>query len=307
MQIDLRLLTYFCRTAELGGISRAASALNIAQPTLSKAIQLLEHQLGVPLFTRGPQGVTPTLFGERLLRHARLVTAQVNAAASEIESLRTGKAGEVRIGAGPSWLRRVLPLAVAQALAERPDVRITVTGGFDETLLGGLDDGSLDVVVAEVPLEGDHPDYAVEVLTRDRLVVCCRVGHPLTAVAAPGLAPSLADVLAQPWALPPPHTQARRKLDGRLRSLGLPSPRAVTVSTSLAFILSLVNCSDALTYTTFSALATPDGQGLVALDVPAIAAEREAGLIFRRLQVITPATEHVVGHLRALARLEQAN
>jgi DNA-binding transcriptional LysR family regulator len=230
--------------------------------------------------------------------------AQVNAAASEIESLRTGKAGEVRIGAGPSWLRRVLPLAVARALAERPDVRITVTGGFDEILLGGLDDGSLDVVVAEVPLEGEHPDYAVEVLTRDRLVVCCRAGHPL---AAPGLAPSLADVLAQPWALPPPHTQARRKLDGRLRSMGLAPPRAVTVSTSLAFILSLVNCSDALTYTTFSALATPDGQGLVVLEVPAIAAEREAGLIFRRLQVVTPATEHVVGHLRALARLERAN
>ena len=302
-QIDLRLLTYFCHTAELGGISRAAVALNIAQPTLSKAIQLLERQLGVTLFTRGPQGVTPTRFGERLLRHARLVTAQVNAATSEIESLRTGKAGEVRIGAGPSWLRRVLPLAVARALAERPAVRITVTGGFDETLLGGLDDGSLDVVVAEVPLEGEHPDYAVEVLTRDRLVVCCRAGHPLAAMAAP----TLAEVLAQPWALPPPHTQARRKLDGRLRSLGSASPRAVTVSTSLAFILSLVNCSDALTYTTFSALATPDGQGLVALDVPDIAAEREAGLIFRRLQVVAPATEHVVGHLRALARLERAN
>jgi DNA-binding transcriptional LysR family regulator len=302
-KIDLRQLAYFCRTAELGGISRAAAALNIAQPTLSKAIQLLEHQLGVPLFIRGPQGVTPTPIGERLLRHAKLVMAQVGEAASEIEDLRTGKAGSVRIGAGPSWLRRILPLAVARALAERPDLQITVSGGFDETLLGGLDDGTLDVVVAELPLPDDRPDYAFEVLTRDRLIVCCRAGHPLTEAVAP----SLADVLGQAWALPPAHTQARRKLDGRLRSLGLASPRAVTVSTSLAFILALVSCSDALTYTTSSALETPDGQGLVALDVPEIAAVREAGLIFRRLQLVTPATEHVLGHLRALAKLAHAN
>ena len=302
-RIDLRQLAYFCRAAELGGISRAAAALDIAQPTLSKAIQLLEHQLGVALFIRGPQGVTPTPIGERLLRHAKLVMAQVNEAASEIEDLRTGKAGIVRIGAGPSWLRRVLPLAVARALAERPDVQITVSGGFDETLLGGLDDGTLDVVVAELPLEDDRPDYAFEVLTRDRLVVCCRAGHPLAAAAAP----SLADVLGQPWALPPAHTQARRKLDGRLRSLGRASPRSVTVSTSLAFILALVDCSDALTYTTSSALETPDGQGLVALDIPEIATVREAGLIFRKLQLVTPATAHVLDHLRALARLERAN
>ena len=302
-RIDLRQLAYFCRAAELGGISRAAAALDVAQPTLSKAIQLLEHQLGVALFIRGPQGVTPTPIGERLLRHARLVMAQVSEAASEIEDLRTGKAGIVRIGAGPSWLRRVLPLAVARALAERPDVQITVSGGFDETLLGGLDDGTLDVVVAELPLEDDRPDYAFEVLTRDRLVVCCRAGHPLAAAAAP----SLADVLGQPWALPPAHTQARRKLDGRLRSLGRASPRSVTVSTSLAFILALVDCSDALTYTTSSALETPDGQGLVALDIPEIATVREAGLIFRKLQLVTPATAHVLDHLRALARLERAN
>lgn len=298
--IDLRLLTYFLATAEAGGISRAAAELNLAQPTLSKAIRLLEHQLGVTLFERLPHGVVPTPVGRRLLAHARIVTTQVRDAAQEVEALRTGRVGRVRIGAGPSWLRRVLPEAVARALAERPGLTVELRGGFDERLLHDLAVGELDMVVAESP-QG-HDDVDVEPLTRDRLAVFARADHPLAGGRA-----EIAALLEQPWALPPPHTLARRKLDGRLVSLGWPVPRRVTVSDSLTFILALVRASDALTYTTTSMIRAPEGAGLVEIDAPEIATSREAGLILRRPRLLSPGAEFVARTLTEACRADPVN
>ncbi|MCY0096860.1 LysR family transcriptional regulator [Hoeflea ulvae] len=296
--IDLRLLSYFLQTAELGGVSKAAKALNLAQPTLSKAIQLLEYQLGAAVFERRPHGVELTVIGERLLRHARLVVAQVSDAVEEIDNLRTGGTGHIRVGAGPSWLRRLLPEAVAAALSERPALQVTVTGGFDERLLHGLSEGDLDLVIAEVPLNEKNNAYEVEVLSRDDLVVCARSGHPLHGVKNPGIE----RVLVEPWALPPPHTLARRKLDGKLISLGKPPPLSAATSSSVTFLLALVRGSDALTYTTASTLETNEGSGLVRLDVPELMTSREAGLIFRRPVLISPAAEFLVEKLRIIAR-----
>lgn len=298
ISIDLRLLSYFLQTAELGGVSKAAKALNLAQPTLSKAIQLLEYQLGAAVFERRPHGVELTVVGERLLRHARLVVAQVSDAVEEIDNLRTGGTGHIRVGAGPSWLRRLLPDAVAAALKERPALQVTVTGGFDERLLHGLAEAELDFVVAEVPLNEKDSEYQVEVLSRDDLIVCGRKGHPLDGVTKP----SLDRVLAQPWALPPQHTLARRKLDGKLISLGRPAPVSSATSSSVTFLLALVRGSDALTYTTASTLDTNEGSGLVRLDVPELITSREAGLIFRKPVLLSPATEFLVEKIRVIAR-----
>lgn len=294
--IDLRLLQYFLVTAEEGGITRAAARLNIAQPTLSKAIQLLEYQLGVTLLERGPQGVVATAIGERLLDHARTIMAQVQDAAGDIESMRTGEVGTVRIGAGPSWVRRLLPETVAQALAERPGLRLTVSGGYDETLLDRLAEGELDMVVAELPLELDGPAFEVEVLTEDDLVVCARAGHPL----AGRRHLTLREVLGETFVLPTPLTLARRKFDATMLALGLPSPRAVVDSNSMTFILTLVSCSDALTYTTMSSLKSAEAAAVVALDVPELRNVRTAGLIFRRPRLLSPAGEYVVGLLRTI-------
>lgn len=292
--IDLRLLQYFLRTVEEGGITRAAASLNIAQPTLSKALHLLEYQLGVTLLERGPQGVTATPTGARLALHARNIMAQVHDATAEIESLRTGEAGSVRIGAGPSWVRRLLPDAVAEASATRPDLRISVFGGYDETLLDRLAEGELDMVVAELPLDFDRQSFEAEEMTGDRLAVCAREGHPLATAGRL----DVARILSERWVLPPQHSLARRKFEGRLLALGLPSPAAVVNSNSLTFILSLVSRSDALTYTTLSTLEAAEGEAIQALDVPELETVRRAGVIVRRPRLLSPAAEYLVGLLR---------
>ena len=58
---------------EHGNVRRAADHINLSQPALTKSIHNLEDELGVQLFTRGPRGVAPTIYGEILLPHARLL------------------------------------------------------------------------------------------------------------------------------------------------------------------------------------------------------------------------------------------
>lgn len=302
-KLDLRLLNYFLQTAELKNISKAAEALNVAQPTLSKAIQLLEHQLQAQVFLRTARGVEVTPIGARLLRHARLVSAQVSDALEEIDAMRDGFAGQVRVGAGPSWVRRMLPEAVAAVLAERPGLQVSVSGGFDEHLLQGLEDGALDFVVAEKPLSGGEQNYEYDQLTDDALIVIGRPEHPLA--GRRNIAPS--EVLGADWALPPQHTLARRKLDGRIISLGEAPPVPLITSNSQTFLLTIAHFHNVLLYTTRSMLQIPEGCDLVEIDVPELATTRAAGLIFRNPKLLTPAAAFVAETLKAVCAAEPTN
>ena len=292
--MDLRQISYFLRVVEEGNVTRAAEKLNIAQPTLSKSIKYLERQLGVELFERLPRGVKLTVYGERLLEHARQVEIQVGTAVKDLTGLKSGDVGKVRIGAGPSWLRRLLPQAIAEVLDNRPDISISVGGGFDEALLTDLSTGDLDFVIAELPLEGLDQEFILEALTEDKLCICARTGHALTDEKNI----QLNRLQELQWVLPPDRTLARKKLDAVLLSHGLQLPKRVTESDSLGFILSLVRGSDAITYTTTSALNSLDGQDLVILDVPAVEAVRSAGLIFRKPMLVSPAVNFVADVIR---------
>lgn len=295
--MDIRQISYFLRVVEEGSVTRAAERLNIAQPTLSKSIKYLEHQLGVELFERLPRGVKLTVYGEKLLDHARHVEVQMGAAIKDLNGIKSGNVGKVRIGAGPSWLRRLLPEAIAEVLDERPDINVSVTGGFDEALLTDLSAGDLDFVIAELPLRGQERDFCLEALTEDHLCICARKGHALQQEKNIPLA-ALQNLQ---WALPSGPTLARKKLDAVMLSHGLQLPKRVTESDSMSFILSLVRESDAITYTITSALESQDGQDIIILDVPSVEAIRRAGLIFRNPVLLSPAVSFVVETVRKIA------
>ena len=161
LMIDLRQLEYFLKIAERRSFTAAAVELRITQPSLTKSIRLLEQDLGVQLFRRLPRGVELTQFGTSLARHARSVRVQVKNALGEIESLRQGVSGRITIGAGPSWLRRLLPRAIGILIEEHPLVRIQVVGGFDEALLRGLRLGEVDAAVVEIPSVEECADLDV--------------------------------------------------------------------------------------------------------------------------------------------------
>src|SRR5450830_468852 len=79
--MDLKQLEYFVRVAELGSFTRAAIALDVAQPALGRQVRLLEVELRQNLLTRNGRGALPTEAGKLLLAHGRGILHQVNAPA----------------------------------------------------------------------------------------------------------------------------------------------------------------------------------------------------------------------------------
>lgn len=301
--MDIRQLSYFLAVAERRSITAAATELNVTQPTLTKSIRLLEQELGVPLFERQPRGVELTLYGRSLVRHAQAVRVQLDDAASEINGLRNGDDGQVMIGAGPAWLRRHLPLAVARALSGRPRLKVRIFGGFDEALLRSMRHGDLDFVVAELPPAETESDLEMEVLTSDTLSVSCRKGHPLTRRRKFGLEA----LLAYPWVLPANNPRARRKLEALFIARDIPPPVPAVETESMAFVFATLRNSDALTYTTAGTIGPPSGDGIVGLNVAALASRRAAGIMRRRGAWLSPAAEAVITELRAICVAEPQN
>jgi LysR family transcriptional regulator of gallate degradation len=293
--VNLRQLDYFLAVLRTGSFTAAADVLNVAQPTLTKSIHSLEQELGSKLFERLPRGVAPTPAGEALHRHAERVGAQVKDAIDELRNLHGGTGGPVSIGAGPSWLRSHLPEAIASVVSANPSVKVSVLGGFDELVLKALRAGELDFVVAELPAEENARDLSMTPLSSDQLSVLCRKNHPL--VHRKGrLTPG--DLLAYPWIMPPKTTRAQQRLNALFVSMDLPAPNIVVETESVAFLLRFVTEFDALTFTVSSTINLPEAKACTLLTVPALAAERSAGVITRKDGWLAPAAELVIEALK---------
>jgi LysR family nitrogen assimilation transcriptional regulator len=129
---DLRRLRYFIRVAELGSLTRAADALHVAQPALSQQVRLLESELGVQLFARGPRGVALTEAGQRMLREARELVDGMKGVIERVKGEHEPE-GQVVIGVGQS-IGSVLMVPLLERISQRlPLVRVQV-----RELLGGL-------------------------------------------------------------------------------------------------------------------------------------------------------------------------
>ena len=302
-QMNIRQLEYFLTVAECKSMTLAATTLGVAQPTLTKTVRALELELGVKLFERMPRGVELTPFGHSLLRHAEAIRVQVGDARNEIDALRGGTYGTVVIGAGPAWLRRLLPQAVARAIEKNPSIRVHIEGGFDDALLRALRQGELDLVVAELPPAEAARGLKMVSLTSDRLGVCCRRGHELDGVRNL----PLSQLLKYPWVMPPETTRAHQRLKALFIAADLSPPTAVVQTESMAFLLQMIRFFDALTLTVSTTLTLPEAADLVMLDVPELEAVRSAGIIRRKDGWLSPAAESVVQELVEICKWQPTN
>ena len=293
--MDLRTVDYFLTAVARGSLRAAAQELGVSQPALTKAIRRLEDLFGAPLFDRRARGVTPTAYGTALLRHAKDVKAAIQAAREEVDALRSGGAGFVKIGAGPSWQDAVLPDAIAELRATRPGVRIHVTGGGDDQLKEQLKSGALDFVLAAVPeTPRIEPELAWKPLLADEYCVIADVGHPLRRRRRV----KAEDLLGYPWILPPATTYMVGRLQHVLRAAGLPAPVPAVETNVIPLKFALMRSSQYLSYHAAAHLTALDPGFIVPIDVPGTRAVRQAGLINRRGSDLSPAAKALVGILQ---------
>ena len=141
--MDPRRLLTFREVARLGSFSRAGEALSLTQPAVSQQVSALERQLGLRLLERGPGGPTPTAAGALLLAHADAVADRLAQADAQVAELSAADRETLRIGAFPSALASVIPVAIARLRELRPEVQVEAVEGSGEELGAAVAAGEL--------------------------------------------------------------------------------------------------------------------------------------------------------------------
>lgn len=208
-RLKLKQLRLLVAVGKHGNIQYAARELNVSQPSATKMIKDLELDFEVQLFERTNRGVVPTPFGEALIRHGKLVFAQISNAAQELDDLNEGSSGRVVIGTLLAASSHLLPLAIEQVLEERPKLAIKIVEGTNEVLIPELRSGEIDLVAGRLPSVRYRQELIQEKLFDERILVVVGKNHPLAEREALEF-----EALKQyGWILPPVETSLRLQLD----------------------------------------------------------------------------------------------
>ncbi|HEY3766615.1 MAG TPA: LysR substrate-binding domain-containing protein [Gaiellales bacterium] len=193
--VELRHLAALQAIAQHGSFGRAASALGYTQSAVSQQIATLERIVGPRLIERpgGPRPVELTEAGRMLLAHAEAIVARLQAARADMEALQAGEAGTLRVGAFQSAGARILPELLRRFTAAWPQVGIRLEEAEDESLLGAIEDGGLDLAFVMLPV----PGAAVETveLVSDPYVLLTQADSPLARAQTP---PTFREIGAMP-------------------------------------------------------------------------------------------------------------
>ena len=179
MCVEVPHLRYVVAAADHSSFRRAATALNITQPTLSKRIRELEGKLGVLLFQRSPRGAELTPIGEEFVVSARRVLAELEVMEIRAKAGKRGDAGRLEIGFYTSLSSGALRDTVLTFANGHPDVEVNIIEGARACLIPLLDRGAIDIVV--VLGESNHADYAHMRLWSERIMAVFPKDHPLAA------------------------------------------------------------------------------------------------------------------------------
>lgn len=217
---DLRQLRHFVALAEHRHFARAAEAVHLSQPALSRSIQALEHSLGCVLVDRHSRGISLTAHGQLVLEHARRLLAGSRALSNAVSQLGNLASGELRLGAGPYPAARLVPRALGAFAERHPGVRLQLLIDNWQQLHQRLMDDQIEIFIADSrELEGDVRLH-IEPLPSHPGVLFCHPQHPLLQCQSLGVA----DLFDYPLAgtqLPEEVAAALRRQSGREQPLNI--------------------------------------------------------------------------------------
>ncbi len=191
--VEIRHFAALQALADEGSFGRAAQRLGYTQSAISQQIATLERIVGERLVERpgGPRPVSLTEAGRLLLRHAESIVARLQAAQADLNALRAGEAGTLRVGTFQSVGSRVLPEIMSRFTEQWPKIEVMLEELDDDAIAHAVEGGEIDVGFVLLPL-GDAPLEVVELL-RDPYVLIVPTDSPLAHAT-----PSLRSIAAQP-------------------------------------------------------------------------------------------------------------
>ena len=241
-RLKTRQLLLLIALDDYRNIHRAAEELHMTQPAASKQVKDLEEMLDVRLFERLPRGMEPTIYGETMIRHARMALTSLALAHDDIVALKAGLAGQVEVGVIMAPAMALLPRAIARIKEQAPLLRIGVQLESSNVLVDKLKHGALDFMIGRILDKEDSTGLIYEELTEEPACAVVRPGHPL--LERRDL--TLEDIAARPWILPSPGSILRHRFDMMFRRAGLAPPGNVVDTTAILLVTALLQQTDAL-------------------------------------------------------------
>jgi DNA-binding transcriptional LysR family regulator len=195
-QMDARRLQLLAAVVEHGSFTRAAPAVGLSQPSLSRHITSLEREHGVRLLDRFPSGVRATPTGAALARRGEVIGAQLAAARREIAQVRNLEAGQLRIAAFPTAAATLALDALVALRVAHQGLLVTIEELERDLALEALRTGRVDIALTFTTAAGEREELTeATLLLEDEMLLALSAHHPNATVVEI----ALGELHDQPW------------------------------------------------------------------------------------------------------------
>jgi len=276
-------LHWYVVLAETEHMTEAATRLNVAQPTLSRALARLERRMGTPLFDRVNRRLRLNRYGEILLEHARRCLVELNSATDRIDSLLDPDRGTVRLAFLHSVATWLVPELLRRYRERVPGARFELRQAPGHEILAALRGGHVDLAFTSPRPDG--ADTAWRPLHREQLCLAVPAGHPLAGRGRCGLA----EVAAEPFVALSPGFGMREISDELCAHAGF--------APVIAFESSEISSTEGLVAAGLGVAVVPmprahrETPGVTYLPLTDAGAHRVIGLVWPRDRALPPVSE----------------
>lgn len=228
MPLNLHQLRVFAAVVEQGGFSRAAAALRVSQPAVSKSVHELERQVGMPLLDRSGRALRRTPAGDALYARARELFGVEQMAEEELHALRGLERGTLRVGASTTIATYFLAPYLGDFVRAHPGVTLRVASANTRAIARALVERRVDVALVEGPVRDAR--ITVRRWREDELVVIAPPDHAL----AQRRRVHAAELVAYAFLVREPGSGTRVVASRALASLGVRVPVAMQLGSTEA-------------------------------------------------------------------------
>jgi DNA-binding transcriptional LysR family regulator len=296
--LNLRDLNVLMTVARCGSMGKAAAQLSVSQPAISKAIADLEHALGVRLLDRAQRGTEPTIYGRALLDGGLNAFDELKQAVKHIEFLADPTVGEVRVGSTVVVASSFVAAAVDRLSRQYPGVTVHLLAAEAAMVYRALEQRDVEVVIAGIFGQATKESMNAEVLYDDPFLIAAGLRNPWCRRRRI----KLADLMNEPWTLPPPDSPSGSIIVEIFRGSGLDLPRATLVTSSIPARNALLASGRFLTVAPASVLKLGGGnQEIKALPVDTPRAGRPIGILSLKNRTLGPMTQLFIRCAREVA------
>jgi DNA-binding transcriptional LysR family regulator len=292
--MELRDIEYFGVIAEHGNMRRAAEALGLTPPALSKSLRRLETAMEAKLVERSGRGVQLTPMGSALAAQAQRMRLTLDDITREASDLNSGRAGHLRIGSGPTDCE-LLPAACTSLMKAAPKLRIDITISDNDELVPLILGGKLDLGLNSIPatpFEGIDQTHIFD----DQYVPFASADHPL----ARKRRIAISDLVSESWSSSTADYRPKQLLVQAFTERGLPVPRFALQTRSVRLRLQIISASMLLGFGARRGvdIAASDFR-LKVLPVKELTLPRSVGVMYRKGAYLAPSAKRLIELLKA--------